>query len=101
MYKIDTLESISQQIRAPAPENTTYISTFDLKYAYSQLNLDLNTANYCNFNIIRSDLTSYYRFQTGLYGLTDIPAEIPKTIDYTLIGLENTYCFLDDTLIIS
>ena len=46
MPNIDTLvESISQQISAPASQNTTYFSTIDLKYAYSQLNLDVNTAN--------------------------------------------------------
>ena len=49
---IDTLiESISQQISAPAPQETTYVSTLDLKYAYNQLNPDskLILANHCNF----------------------------------------------------
>ena len=102
MPNIDTLiESISQQISAPASQNITYFSTIDLKYAYSQLNLDINTANHCNFNIISGDMTGTYRFQTGFYGLTDMPAEIQKAMDYTLIGLENTYCFLDDILIVS
>ena len=102
MPNIDTLiESISQQISAPASQNITYFSTIDLKYAYSQLNLDTNTANHCNFNIISGDMTGTYRFQTGFYGLTDMPAEFQKAMDYTLIGLENTYCFLDDILIVS
>ena len=58
MPNIDTLiESISQQISAPASQNITYFSTIDLKYAYSQLNLDTNTANHCNFNIISGDMT--------------------------------------------
>ena len=94
MPNIDTLiESISQQISAPAPQKTTYFSTIDLKYAYSQLYQDANTANHCNFNIISGDMTGTYRFQTGFYGLTDMPAEFQKAIDYTLIGLQNTYCF--------
>ena len=102
MPNIDTLiESISQQISAPASQNITYFSTIDLKYAYSQLNLDINTANHCHFNIISGDMTGTYRFQTGFYGLTDMPAEFQKAMDYTLIGLENTYCFLDDILIVS
>ena len=102
MPNIDTLiESISQQISAPASQNKTYFSTIDLKYAYSQLNLDINTANHCNFNIISGDMTGTYRFQTGFYGLTDMPAELQKAMDYTLIGLENTYCFLDDILVVS
>ena len=102
MPNIDTLiESISQQISAPAPQNTTYFSTIDLKYAYSQLNLDANTANHCNFNIISGDMTGTYRFQTRFYGLTDMPTEFQKAMDYTLIGLQNTCCFLDDILIVS
>ena len=45
MPNVDALiESISQQISAPASQNTTFFSTLDLKYAYSQLNLDINTA---------------------------------------------------------
>ena len=79
MPNIDTLiESNSQQISAPASQNTTYFSTLDLKYAYSQLNLDTNTANQCNFNIISGDMTTTYRFQTGFYVLTDRPAEFQK-----------------------
>ena len=39
MPNIDKLiESISQQISAPASQNTIYFSTLDLKYTYSQLN---------------------------------------------------------------
>ena len=55
------IESISQQISAPASQSTTYFSTMDLKYAYNQLNLDTNTANHCNFNINSGDMTGTYR----------------------------------------
>ena len=79
---------------------TTYFSTIDLKYAYSHLNLDAITANHCNFNIISGDMTGTDRFQTKFYGLTVMPAEFQKAMDYTLIGLQNTYCFLDDILIV-
>ena len=48
MHNIDTLiDFISQQISAPAPQDTTYFSTSDLKYAYNQLNLNSNTAIRC------------------------------------------------------
>ena len=30
-----------------------------------------------------------------------MPAEFQKPMDYTLMGLKNTYCFLDDILIVS
>ena len=46
-------------------------------------------------------MTGTYRFKTGFYGPTDMPTEIQKAIDYTLIGLENTFCFLDNILIVS
>ena len=58
-------------------------------------------ANHCNFNIISGDMTGTDRFQTGFYGLTNMPAEFQKAMDYTLISLKNTYCFLDDILIVS
>ena len=46
-------------------------------------------------------MTGTYRFQTGFYGLTDMPSEFQKAMDYTLISLKNTYFFLDDILIVS
>ena len=42
-----------------------------------------------------------HRFKTGFYGLTDMPAEFQKTMDYTFIRLQTTFCFLDDILIVS
>ena len=102
MSNIDTLmESISQQISAPASQDSIYSSTLDMKYAYSHLNLDTNTANHFNFNIISGDMTGTYRFQTRFYALTCMPAEFQKAMDYTLIGLKNTYFFLDDILVVS
>ena len=70
-------------------------------YAYNQLNLDPETANHCNFDLIIGDMTGTYRFQTGLYGLTDRPSDIQKAMDYTILGLKSNYCFLDDILIVS
>ena len=94
MPNIDTLiESISQHFSAFVLQNTTYFSILELKYAYSRLNLDTNTANHCNVNIISGDMTGTCKFQTGFYGLTDMPAEFQKAMDYTLIRLKNTYCF--------
>ena len=104
MPNIETLrDSISQIITDynTEPADKFYFSTIDLKNVYSQLNLHTDTAKHCNFNIISSDMTGTYRFKTGLYGLTDMPAEFHKAMDYTLIGLENNFCFLEDILIVS
>ena len=67
MPNLETLiVSVSPQIMDAAPQITTYVSTIDLNYAYSQLNLHSETANFCNFNIISGDMTCKfkYRFQT-------------------------------------
>ena len=79
----------------------SYFTTLDLQYAYSQLNLHSDTACHCNFNLVSRNMTGTYRFKTGFYGLTDMPAEIQKAIYCTLASLTNTFCFLDDILIVS
>ena len=100
MPNIDNLiDTIQQNLNTSASQETAYFSTLDLKYAYSQLKLDLETARHCNFNIISCERTGTYRFITGFYGLTDMPAAFQKVKDYTLVGLQNTYCFLDDIIV--
>ena len=102
MPKIDNLiDTIQQNLNTSASHETASYSTLDLKYAYSQLNLDPETAQHCNFNIISGEKTGTYRFITGFYGLTDMPAAFQKVMDYTLVGLQNTYCFLDDIIVVS
>ena len=102
MPNIDSLiDSISQHINNSNQGENVYFSTIDLKFAYSQLNLHPDTARHCNFNIICGDATGTYRFKTGFYGLTDMPVEFQKAMDYTLVGLSNTYCFLDDIIVVS
>ena len=102
MPNIDSLiDSISQHINNSNLGDNVYFSTIDLKYAYSQLKLHPDTARHCNFNIICGEATGTYRFKTGFYGLTDMPAEFQKAMDYTLVGLTNTYCFLDDIIVVS
>ena len=102
MPNIDSLiDSISQHINDSDQGENVYFSTIDLKYAYSQLSLHPDTARHCNFNIICGDATGTYRFKTGFYGLTDTPAEFQKAMDYTLVGLSNTYCFRDDIIVVN
>ena len=95
------IDTIQQNLNTSASQETAYCSTLDLKYAYSQLKLDPETARHCNFNIISGERTGTYRFITGFYGLTDMPAAFQKVMDYTLVGLQNTYCFLDDIIVVS
>ena len=102
MPNIDNLiDTIQQNLNTNALQETAYFSTLDLKYAFSQLNLDPETARHCNFNIVSGEGTGTYRFITGFYGLTDIPAAFQKVMDFTLVGLKSTDCFLDDIIIVS
>ena len=95
------IDAISQHLTNTQNGQQAYFTTLDLKYAYSQLKLHHDTAKHCNFNIICGESTGTHRFKTGFDGLKDMPAEFQKAMDYTLIGLQNTYCFLDDIIIVS
>ena len=96
------MDSVGEHLACSTDKNApAWFSSLDLKYAYSQLKLHPDTSKHCNFNIVGGRATGTYRFLTGFYGLTDMPAEFQKAIDNTLINLPNTFCFLDDILIAS
>ena len=100
MQNIDCLmDNIAQSISESSHEGEVLFSTIDLRNACSQLPLDEATAKQCIFNIV-GQATGTYRFITGFYGLTDMPAEFHKAIDSTLRGLRDTYSFLDDIFIV-
>ena len=46
-------------------------------------------------------MTGTYRFKTSFYGLIDMPAEFQRAKDGTLVGLNNTFSFLYNILIVS
>ena len=77
----------------------TIFSTLDLRYAYSQMPLHKTTKEQGNFSLIGGNATGAYQFQTGFYGLRDMPAEFQKAIDLTLTNCTKTYAYLDDILI--
>ena len=80
-----------------APSTCPLKQEISIKYK----TLDPETAKHCNFNIIGGQATGTYRFNTGFYGLTDMPAEFQKAIDITLANLTNTFSFLDDLIIVT
>ena len=66
MPNIDNLiDTIQQNLNTNVSHETAYFSTLDLKYAYSQLISDPETARHCDFNIISGEGTGTYRFITG------------------------------------
>ena len=101
MPNVDELIDGVSQIVTENKKGTLYFSVLDLKYAYSQLKLAADTARQCNFNIVGGKATGTYRFLRGFYGLADMPAEFQKAMDRTINHAKNTFCFLDDIVIVS
>ena len=95
-YQMPNIEVLRNKIAHSAQEGTnkpgtTYFSTLDLRYAYSQLPIDETTRTQCIFSIIWCRATGTYQFQTGFYGLTDMPAEFQKALDLTLNNEKKTH----------
>ena len=97
----ELVDSVGQIISNNPDGKELWFTSLDLNYAFSQLPLSKETSKHCNFSIVGGSATGTYRFKTGFYGLTDMPTEFQKAMDLTLINLTNTFCFLDDILIVS
>ena len=100
-YQMPNVDEILDGVSQIVTVGRLYFTVLDLKYAYSQIKLNAETAKQCNFNIVGGQATGTYRFLTGFYGLADMPAEFQKAMDRTLNHAKNTFCFLDDILIVS
>ena len=94
------LDNIAQVVKSYKTKQTLF-SKLDLQYAYSQIPLDQKTSKQCNFNLIGGNASGTYQFETGFYGLTEMPAEFKKASDLTLTNCTNTYAYLDDILIVT
>ena len=57
------------------------------------------TTKNCNFQIIDGEST--YRFVTGFYGLTVMPAEFQKVMDNILARFREVFVFIDEILIVT
>ena len=95
------MDNIAQKITQSSDEGEVLFSTLDLRYVYSQILLDEDTAKQCNFSIIGGQATGTYRSNNGFYGRTDMPAKFQKAIDKILYNLTNTFSFLDDIIIVT
>ena len=101
MPNIDLLlDNIAPVVKSDKTKPTLF-SKLDLRYAYSQIPLDRKTREKCNFSLVGGNATATYQFQTGFYGLTDMPAKFQKAIDLTLTNCTKAYAFLDDILIVT
>ena len=94
------LDNIPKTIKADNTQQTVFIH-LDLLYAYSRIPLDKQTKDQSNFSLIGGKATGTIQFQTGFYGLRDMPEEFQKALDLTLTNCENTFAYLDDILIVT
>ena len=69
------LLALLQIIYDSAPQITSHLKAINLKYAYSQLNLNPETTEQRNFIIVSCDMRVTYIFTTAFYGLTDMSKE--------------------------
>ena len=79
----ELISRISRKI-SEEKEGEIHITKQDFDYAYGQLRLDEQTKNLCIFTVTGGDITGYYRFLKGFYGLADIPTTFQERIDKTL-----------------
>ncbi len=59
------------------------------------------TARRCNFSVVGGEATGTYEFQTGFYGLADMPAVFQQAMNRTLGNQQGVFAFIDDVLIVS
>ena len=93
------LDNIAQVVKSDKSKQTLF-SPLDLCYTYLQILLD-KTREQCNFSLIGGNATGTYQFQTGFYGLMDVPAEFQKAFEVTFTNCTSTYAYLDDILIVT
>ena len=103
MQRIDhIIDAVANYISKRSTDcGTFYFSKIELKYAYSQIQLDTQLQKHCNFNILGAKATGTYRFLIGFYGRTG--QNFKETIDVTLevTKLEIKFAFLDDIAVIT
>ena len=68
----ELISRISRKI-SEGKEGERLASKLDFDYAYGQIKPDENTKNLPIFTVTGGDVTGYYLFLKGFYGLADIP----------------------------
>ena len=101
MPNIDELVDQIAQIITSNKSGKVWFTTVDLAYAYGQLLLAWETAKHYYLSIIGGKATGTYQFQTGFYGLADMPAEFQQALDRTLGNQKGVFAFNDDVLKVS
>ena len=96
---IEELVDTIGQLISEKKQGEMYFTTMDLTYAYGQLPLSEETSVHSNFSLVGGRSTGTYRFRTGFYGLTSMPAEFQRVMDSILNELPQANAFIDDILV--
>ena len=63
------------QLISEKKQRDVFFTTMALTYAYGQLPVSEETSVHCKFSLVGGRSNGTYRFRTGFYGLTSMPAE--------------------------
>ena len=96
----ELIDNIALQLSSKE-SGEVWVSSLDLKNAYSQLQLCTDNSTQCNFSIVGGEITGTNRFLTGFYGLGDMPNEFQRVMDSLLKDIPFTNCYIDRILIAS
>ena len=99
MPNIEELVDTIKQLISEKKQGEVYFTTMDLTYAYGQLPLSEETSVHCNFSLVGGRSTGTYRFRTGFYGLTSMPAEFQRVMDSILNEFPKANAFIVDILV--
>ena len=80
----ELMDVVGQTISERKPEDV-YFSTMDLSIT----------------SLVGGKSTGTYRFRTGLYGLTTMPAEFQRVMDTILSNFPQAHAFIDDILVVT
>ena len=102
-YKMPNIEELTDTVGQTISEKKPgdiFFTMIDLTYANGQLPLIAETSVQSNFSLIGGRATGTYRFKTGFYGVTTMPAELQHTMDCILAGYPQVHALIDDILVV-
>ena len=97
----ELMDTVGQTISERKPGDYIFLLWILHTYAYGQLPLSPETSVQCNFSLVGGKSTGTYRFQTGFYGLTTMPAEFQRVMDTILSEFPQAHTFIDDILVVT
>ena len=86
-YQMPNLESLLEKMAGivnAKEEGEVFLTSLDMQYAYGHTVLHPDTTKHRNFQILGEESAGTYSFNAGFYGLTVMPPEIQRIINYVV-----------------